>query len=131
MDSLYQYFVVKKEKKAHPELFLGPAQLDLAPTIDIGQINLENLEDLVCEGLYLLREGKVALVIMAAGASERSAGTSKSLSPLPLLGNPSAIEILLMRYSTYLKPRVTSLNSSEATVRLKRKAITPIIIICC
>lgn len=91
MDSLYYYFIVKNKRKANPQLFLDSSPIKLPPVIDIEQISEENRQDLACEGLYLLRNGKVALVIMAAGSSELSSVTSKALATLPLMGDPTAL----------------------------------------
>lgn len=48
---------------------------------------------------------------MAAGKAENTSKTSKVLTPLPLPGEPTSIELIMRRYVIYLG--VNNLNPSQ------------------
>lgn len=75
----------------NPYQMFGCSKFKLAPTIDVGELELHNLINITQMGESLLRDGRVGLIIMMAGHSEYSKHTSKGLAELPLMGSPTTL----------------------------------------
>lgn len=130
MDSLYYYFVVKHQGKVNPRLFLGSYPIIDPPLINLPELKQDHLEELCSEGLELLSTGKLALVLMAAGSAEESKSTSKVLAPLPLPGNPRVIEMLMRRYTAYLKDKKGLSSKSAKLSQIDKLRPVPVVVIC-